>query len=233
MKAKPGWYLLAISVGAIALSAAAAADDAVTNDAKMWDEAEAKFKEYCKSIDPDLHYAIVRSERLEKLLPGFRVYVPIADVHLIGKSDLFLVDRQGKVSDLGEAVWTGDNPSKSFQVKKIAAFLKLRRIKVANADDAIEVAKLFEELVQAPGYVSFLRDNTNHFTVFDKRFIERSYGPRSDYQYSATPRDGGWRVKVDYVGPPAMIQAPPKYEIDLDERQRFSDLRQYTEFPYS
>jgi hypothetical protein len=29
-----------------------------------------------------------------------------------------------------------------------------------------------------------------------------------------------------------MIQAPPKYEIDLDEGQRFIDLRQYTEFPY-
>jgi hypothetical protein len=109
----------------------------------------------------------------------------------------------------------------------VAGFIRLRKIKVQSAEEAVDVAKLFEEVQGAANYVSFLMINTNDFKAFDKAFIEQQFGPRTDWKYSAEKRKDGWTVKVEYVGPPASIQMPPTYEMDLDEHQLFQDLRRF------
>ena len=62
----------------------------------------------------------------------------------------------------------------------------------------------------------------------DKAFIESQFGPSTDWKYSAEKRKEEWTVKMEYVGPqPVSIMQPPVYEIDLDEREMFHDLRRY------
>ena len=166
---------------------------------------------------------------MRKYLPDFHVFVRF-DRHLVGESRLFLVNREAQITDLGEADWQGNPDTKCWRVARVAEFLRARKIKVQSGDDAIEVAKLFEELQGAPNYVAFLKVNTKDFTLFDKHFMERFYGPNVDFKYTSAERAGGWTIKVEYVGPPAMVREPPTYEIDLDEQHNFQDLRRY---PYS
>jgi hypothetical protein len=198
--------------------------------ARIWAAVEQKFVDYFKKLDPGLHYAEVRSARLRKFLPDWRVMVR-TDGHLVGRSNLFLLNRNGEVSDLGEAVWTGDPDGKVFQVKRVNEFVKQRAIRVKSADDAVEIAKLIEEIAEAPDYVGFLKINSKDFTLFDKQFIALHGGASPDnanYKYTAVPVEGGWGVIVDYIGPPASIPAPPLYEIDLNKDKEFMDLRRRT-----
>src|SRR5690349_3526302 len=109
-------------------------------DAEKWKKVEETFKDYYKQIDSDLHFAVVKSRRLEKYLPDWRVYVRVADTE-DGRSNLFLVNRNGTVSDLGWAVMRGDLVAKRAECKPIAEFLKSQKIAIKNRDEAIEFGK--------------------------------------------------------------------------------------------
>ena len=206
-------------------------------DVDPWAEAEASFAEHVAPLlrrlqdrfnDPRIQYAEFKSELLKKYLPDYRIYANDGMSHLIGTTRVFILDRKRNIVDLGDTTWTGDNAVQAFRVQCITDFVKAQGVKIENADGAVEVAKLIEEIQSASHYVSFLRINTKNYTVFDKRFITWHYGPRTDWAYSATKRDGGWTVKVEYVGPPASIMAPPTYEIDVNKQQVFSDIRMQT-----
>jgi hypothetical protein len=224
--------VVAVLTCALCLVAARTAQPEPTDEenARIWAAAEQKFVDHFKKLDPGLHYAEVRSVRLRKFLPDWRVMVR-TNGHLVGRSNLFLLNRNGEVSDLGEAVWMGDPDGKVFRVKRVNEFVKQRAIRVKSADDAVEIAKLIEEIAGAADYVDFLKINTHDFTVFDRQFMARHGGasPDSpDYKYTAVPVEGGWGVIVDYVGPPASIPAPPLYEIDLNKDKELMDLRRRT-----
>ena len=214
-----------LSVGHTALSELPADEDE-----KAWADAEQQFIEYFKQLDPGLHYAEVRSNRLRNFLTDWRVMVR-TDGHVVGRSNLFMLRRNGDVVDLGEAVWTGDADGKVFQVKRVNEFVKQRAIRVKTGDEAVEIAKLIEEIAGAADYVGFLKINSKDFTRFDKQFLAHhadSSSDSPDYKYTAVPVDTGWSVIVDYVGPPASIPAPPLYEIELNKNKEFVDLRRRT-----
>lgn len=184
----------------------------------MWAKAEAKMEAHLKGIDPKMRYAEFKSERLSKYLPEFRVFVGF-ERNTIGQSSLFIVNKDGEITDLDDNDWGG-----------IAEFLRARKIQVTTQEDASEFARFFAELQKAKSYVALLHINTKNFTVFDKRFIEYYYGPRadSDWKYTSEKREGGWKVKVEWVGDLATsIILPPTYEMDIDEQGNFRDLRKH------
>lgn len=192
-----------------------------------WTKADAAMSAHLKQIDPNMRSAIFASALLRKYLPDFRIYVRF-DRHMSGETRIFLVNRRGEITPLPNEEWRGKNTEKFFRSAQVAEFIRTQKIKVQSAAEAVEVAKLFEEVQGAANYVAFLNINTKDFTVFDKAFIESQFGPGTNWKYSAEKSKDGWTVKVEYVGPqPVSIQKPPVYEIDLDERQMFHDLRRF------
>jgi hypothetical protein len=194
-----------------------------TND---WTKADAVMAAHLKQIDPNMRSAQFASALLRRYLPDFRVYVRF-DRHMSGETRIFLVNRSGQITPLPNEEWTQKDGEKFARSPQVAEFIRQRKLKVQRAEEAVEVAKLFEEVQGAANYVAFLNINTKDFKVFDKAFIESQFGPRTDWKYSAKKSKEGWSVKVEYVGPPASIRQPPVYEIDLDGQQTFRDLRRY------
>ena len=183
-------------------------------------------KDHLKAIDANMRSAEVKSARLSKYFPDLRLFVRF-DRHLHGETRIFFINQLAEITPINEEQWRGDNEADCFRVRSVANFLRARKIKVASADDALETAKLFEEVQDAANYVAFLKINTNDFTVFDKRFMEMACGANTNWKYTAAARPGGWTVKREYVGPPAGVPQPPTYEIDLNAEQEFLDLRRY------
>jgi hypothetical protein len=194
--------------------------------ANAWAQAESAIADHLKRVDPNMRSGEFASNLLRKYLPDYRLFVRF-DRHYSNETRLFFVNRRGEITELPEEEWRGNPKEECFRVQRIADFLKQREMKVETADQAIEFAKLFEEIQGGANYAAFLKINTKDFTVFDKAFIEGQFGPRTDWKYTATPRVGGWKVQVEYVGPPASIQQPPTYELDVNEQQVFQDLRRY------
>jgi hypothetical protein len=149
------------------------------------------------------------------------------DRHMGGETRLFFVNQRAEITELPEEEWRGEPAEECFRVVRVVEFLKSRKIKVQNTNDALEVTTLFEEIQGAANYVAFLKINTQDFTVFDKAFIEAHFGPRIHWKYTPGTRKGGWTVKVSYVGPPASIMQPPTYELDVDDAGMFRDFRRY------
>ena len=182
---------------------------------------------HLKLIDPNMRSAIFASALLRKYLPDFRVYVRF-DRHMGGETRIFLVNRRGEITPLPNEEWRRKDGEKYWRSPQVAEFIGRQKIKVQSAEEAVEVAKLFEEVQGAANYVAFLNINTKDFKVFDKAFIEEQFGPRTHWKYSGEKRNEGWSVKVEYVGPqPVQIEKPPVYEIDLDAQQIFHDLRHF------
>jgi hypothetical protein len=53
------------------------------------------------------------------------------------------------------------------------------------------------------------------------------YGSEGNWKYSTTKVETGWTVMKEYVGPPAMVREPPNYELLLDDKKHFVDLRRH------
>jgi hypothetical protein len=193
---------------------------------KPWAKAESAIADHLKRVDPGMRSGEFASHLLRKYLPEFRLFVRF-DRHYSNETRLFFVNKNGDVAELPEESWSGNPAEECFRVQSVVNFLKQRSLKVKSAEEAVEFSKLFEEIQGAANYASFLRINTKDFTVFDKAFIESQFGPRIHWKYTGTSRPGGWKVKVEYVGPPASIQQPPTYEMDVNEQGEFQDLRQY------
>lgn len=203
-----------------------------------WHQAEATFLAYITPLinksrkdldDPNLQWAEFKSDLLRKYCPNLRLFV--RDRAYAGSPKIWILSRDGKILDLGEGTWRGDNTIEQFRVKEVTDFVRARKIRIENAEDAIEVAKLVEEIQGAPSYVGFLRINTEDYSVFDKAFLTHHYGPQSNWKYTAQQSNEGWTVKVQYVGPPSMVRAPPTYEIYVDGKKNFEDIRMSAPWP--
>jgi hypothetical protein len=204
-----------------------------------WQQAEATFLAFITPLinksrkelnDPNLQWAEFKSDLLRKYFPNLRLFV--RDRAYAGSPKIWILSRDGKILDLGEGIWRGDNTIERFRVKEVTDFVRARKIRIENTEDAIEVAKLVEELQGAPSYVGFLRINTKDYSVFDKAFLTHHYGPQSNWKYTAQQSNEGWIVNVEYVGPPSMVSAPPTYEIQVDDEKVFEDIRMFTEAPW-
>jgi hypothetical protein len=224
---------LAAFTGLTALALLAGAPSAARSEPAApdpWGPAERAFKEYITPIlqaararheDPEIQAAEYRSGLLQKHLPEFRVHVRTGPYD--GASKLFLLNKEGKILDLGDGSWSGDETG--LRVEPVARFLRGRKLPLRSAEEAIEAARLMEEIRGAPNYVGFLQINTAGFKVFDQRFISRHYGDAKDWKYTAEARGKHWIVRREYIGPPAMVQQPPVYEISVDDQRLFVDLR--------
>jgi hypothetical protein len=87
----------------------------------------------------------------------------------------------------------------------IADFLRARKIKLNSENDATEFVKFFKEL---QGRDEYHNDNEN-------------------WNYTTEKREGGWKVKINYIGDLSLsIMVPPTYEIDIDAQGNFRDLKE-------
>jgi hypothetical protein len=221
-----------LGAAACACGAAGAAEAKGGDAAAEWAEAERTFVRFVTPVleearqrlkDPRIQWAQFTNDLVRKYLPDARVYV--RDGAYSGDTKIWIVTRDGKITDLGDGVWTGVGGDQWWAVEKVSAYVKGRKIKVETAEQAVEVAKLVEAIQSSPSFVGMLRLNTKDYTVFDERFLTWMYGSKDDWKYAAAKKGGGWEVKVEYVGPPAAVQKPPVYEMVLDEEKRFVDLR--------
>jgi hypothetical protein len=131
-----------------------------------WAKADTAVATLMKEADAAARSAVFASALLRKYLPGYRVYVRMADSY--GKETrIFLATRDGAVTPLPDAQWRKRDDEPFWRSPVISEFLRKRQIKVRNGEEAVEVARLFEELEAAANYVAFFKINTKDFTVFD------------------------------------------------------------------
>ena len=192
-----------------------------------WTHAFLSLSNRLGKANPQMHYAEFRSPLLTRYLPRLRLYASYDD-HRSHVDRIYFVDQKGNITNLPED-WRGNEEERCWRIREITDFVRQQNIRVTNAQAAVEFAQLMEDIQTAPGKLWMLWYNTKYFTVFDRALLEHFYGTKTDWTYTPSPRTNGWSVKVAYVGPPAQVQAPPTYEIDLDDQQRFQDLRRYTD----
>ena len=204
-------------------AAARAAESPATNG---WTDALFKLSMHFGKTRAQMRYAEYRSPLLTRYLPHLRLYASYDDQESHANRIYFL-DQKGNITNLPEG-WRGNEEERCWRVREITDFVRQQNIRVTNGQAAVEFAKLMEDIQGAPQKLWILWENTKHFTVFDREFLENLYRSTNHWTYTPSPRTNGWSVKVEYVGPPAHYSAPPTYEIDLDDQQRFWDLRRRT-----
>ena len=193
--------------------------------ANTWEQAEAKIEAYLKK-NPKMHSVELKSERLKKHLPEFRVFVRF-DWDKVERSELVLVNQAAEITDLGDATWQGEDGAKYFRAPQLTKFLSERGVQVKSQEDAVDFIKLFDGLQGAPSNVASMRINAKDLAAFDKKAVEIEH-PNGHWKYTSVKREGGWKVMVQYVGDPSVsIMMPPTYEVDCDEKGNFRDLRRY------
>lgn len=196
------------------------------NHSNEWSYAARAISNHLQRLDPQMPYAEFDTDLLRKYLPKVRLYVRYDDLHL-GQDRVFLVTQDGQTTNLPES-WKGNEDEGCWRARELTTYLRGHQIEVKDANAAIEVAQLVEEIQHAPRYLCNLWRNTRHLRVFRKQSNEQQFPRGTSYSYIASSRTNGWTVKVGYVGPPASIIAPPTYEFDLDTNRRFQDVRRYT-----
>ncbi len=219
-------------------SAAAAAPASSTRPAQVagdearWAKAHEGFVRHVTPIvkdvrtrlgDPKIGWARVTNALMRQYLPDRRLYV--RDGAYNGQNMIWMVSVDGTISELGDGVWTSIGDTGVYTVEKVSAYIKGQKIKIENAEQAVEVARLFEFIQAAPSFVGMLRLNTQDYTLFDESFLGWMYGSGGNWKYTPTQAGTGWKVAKEYIGPPAAVQQPPTYELMLDENKQFVDLR--------
>lgn len=170
---------------------------------------------------PSIQCVEVRSVLISEYLSEHKIYV--VETRRGGRSSTFAMSITGEITDLGSGDWMGRKGEKHFRNRKLSGFLDEQRITVSDHKTAIGVMKLVEKISSAPNDATLLRRNTNNFTIFDKRLYPRSH--HTNWEYSAERQNGSWAATRKYVGPPAMIMKPRKWEIMLDKNDRFVEMR--------
>lgn len=194
----------------------------------VWAQAEAKIEAHLKSLDPKVHSVEIKSERLKKFLPDFRVFVRF-ERDRVERTGLILINQDGVFTDLGDENWHGDPGTRYLRVPRLNGFVRDRKIQAKSQEDAVEFTRFFEELQGAPGHVASLNVNAKNppAFAFEKLTIEIE-GPGAEWIYTSMKREGGWKVTAQYSGDPsASIMTPPTYDLDVDEQGYFRDLRRH------
>jgi hypothetical protein len=225
MNAKIKSYRVILTFTVVLFFAQARAAELSTSN--EWTQAFLSLSNRLAKANPQMHYAEYRSPLLTRYLPHLRLYASY-DGHRSDVDRIYFVNQKGMITNLPED-WRGNEQEGCWRIREITDFVQQQNIRVTNAQAAVEFAQLMEEIQSSPGKLWMLWYNTKSFTVFDRALLEHLYGPKTDLTYTPSPRTNGWSVKVAYVGPPAHVSAPPTYEIDLDDEQRFQDLRRHTD----
>jgi hypothetical protein len=180
-------------------------------------KAEQALSDSIAAMDSTSQCVEFRSELLKALLPDIRVFVC---------NNLLILNREGIRANLGEPEWSGNGKGKYYRSPKVAEFLKSRNIELKTPEDAIQITKLTEALIDARHYIWMLCTNTKGFTVFDDKFLKWFFSGTDNWKYDAQLYGTGWTVTKTYVGPPAQIMMPPTYYIEIDANHKFLDIKQ-------
>jgi hypothetical protein len=172
--------------------------------------------------DPTIQWVEMRSRLLSEYLSGH--IVRLIETTRSGRSCIFAVSVSGEISDLGSGAWSQKKGQEYFRSVKLSDFFRVQDISVADADTAIGIIKLTEEISYAPGQATMLRRSTNNFTIFDSRLYER-FSWNENWEYDAKRKAGYWLVTRSYVGPPASIIVPPRWEIVLGKKGQLVEIR--------
>ena len=138
---------------------------------------------------------------------------------------LFALSIEGEIVDLESGAWSMPNGGKYSRNHKISDFLKTQNIVVSDANSAIDVAKLVEDISFTPGKVMYLKSNTNNFRIFDKRYYRSILSKELDWKHNVEKRKGYWKITQHYVGPPASIMMQPAWEIVTNQQDRLVEIR--------
>ncbi|MFA5291590.1 MAG: hypothetical protein WC496_01000 [Phycisphaerae bacterium] len=165
-------------------------------------------------------YVEFQSRYVSKYLPDYKIYV--IETNIISVPELFAVSADGNVIDITGRHYVDKELSRKEPFSK---FIVSRGILISDFNSAIEVGKFIEELIFAPQRWSYLRQNSNDFRIF-KAWIFSCQGTVDDpnWQWYAEKQETGWMVSKRYVGPPASIIMPPKWNLVCDEKGQIIEV---------
>jgi|GEM_PF-3195656 len=234
------WQYLVIpeSLKIVPLAEDAATDKAKSTvgsimDAAAWSKAMAAWNECAakrleeirkEERDPSRQWMEMRSSELSKWLPEYRVFA--FEVNRVGRASIYALDKSGAIVSLGSGEWSGKE-REPFRNPDLAAFLKTAGLKVTNADEAVSVAKLVEDISSAASTIGFLKINTKDFRVLDRRIYGMLDSGQRDWKYTAEKEKDGWAVKKEYIGPPASVMMPFEQHLVIDANDVLTDVEWY------
>ncbi len=168
-------------------------------------------------------YVEFQSSLARKYLPDYKIYIIETSVHSISR--LFAVSCQGELTDLMPGGFRSTESDGPLRNEMFSGFVGKQQIVIADADTAIDVGKLIEELVFAPGRWMYLKHNSNDFRVF-KAWVFSNEGTVRDpyWQWYAQRSDEGWLVSKRPVGPPASSIEPLRWRLVLDDKGRLAEV---------
>jgi len=196
-----------------------------------WRQAEEKWQAFVEPYiekirkedsDESIDCVEIRSELISKYLPEYRIYA--IETVKFSRASLFAVSTNGEITDLTKGGWSKEADDKYISHPTLASFLKEQNIIVSDANAAVSVAKLFEDLSTASKTVFDLKFNTVNFRIFDKRLYP-SLHQDTEWRYSVEKQENIWIVKKNYVGKKDCLAYASKLEIILDEKDRFQGIR--------
>lgn len=201
--------------------------------AEKWKQAAAKWQQFIEPYlekirkddsEPSINCVEIRSELIARYLPQHRIYA--IETAKYNRPSLFAVSIEGEITNLSKGRWSTRPDDKYIQIghPTLLSFLKEQNIIVSDANAAVLVAKLYEDLSTASKAVFSLKFNTDNFRIFDKRLYGSVYHD-VDWDYSAEKQENIWLVRKNYVGKKVCLAYDSKLEIVLDEKQRFQDIR--------
>jgi hypothetical protein len=171
-------------------------------------------------------YVEFQSQRISKYLSNYQIY--LIETNLASASKLFAVSADGNVFDLKGDEFNSIDGKGAFRNESFSKFISIQRIKVENTNAAIEIGKFIEELAFAPNRWMFIRHNSNNFKVF-KSWIFSSAGTVDDetWLWFTEKQANGWMVSRKYVGPPASIMVPPKWNLICNDKKQIIEIVHY------
>jgi hypothetical protein len=198
-------------------------------NAQAWSSAKTKWlkfiEPYLENIrqeekDPSRQCVEVKSALISKYLPKHKIY--IIDT---GRSNLFALSITGEISDLNRGDWSTKEGEKLSRNDAFSAFFKQLKIIVSDANEALEIGKLVEEITFASSRWKYLKSNTENFSIFEMSVF---YGPGTywlrDWKWYANKEESHWIVSGNYIGPSACIEGPPEWVITVDKDNRIVEI---------
>ena len=168
--------------------------------------------------DSTINCVEIRSQQISWYLPKHRIFVieTTSFSHSSLYSNLFAVSVTGEITDLSKPMWASSQADKRLDYPSISSFLRHQRIRITDADTAISVVKLTQELFSAAKTVVRIKLDTNYFAVFDDRLYPS--GCKEDYwQYTAEKQTTEWIVKKKFIGPRTCLAYSQTYGVSVDQ----------------
>ena len=191
-----------------------------------WRTAKLKWVKFAGRLPEKTSYVEYQSQPVFKYLPDYKIY--LIETSLIGTSNLFAVSADGNVIELKGDQFGSMDGKGPFRNEPFSNFILKQQIKVEDTNAAIEDGKFIEELAFASNRWMYIRHNSRDFRVF-KAWVFSRAGTVDDpnWQWFAQKQANGWIVSRSYIGPPASIMMPPKWNLVCDEQGRIVEVVHY------